>query len=297
MQPDWPEISDLIIDYDPTSLARRPVQRSAVLKRLQELGMTRAYRIVHGIAHARDCLDGEAVDHILLRAHTELQRLSLEFRVGEQLARLLRPLVRLLLEEGLIRVRIVDIGCGQGYGLRWLAAHGRLPAEVELVGCDYNACLIASARRLAEQEGLAARFLTANALRLDQPAHIFISTGVLHHFRGQALDDFLQGQWGARALLHLDVKASWAAYPGAWVFHQARMREALARHDGVLSAVRAHPGDRLLRAARRLHSPLKFSLLDGQPSLLPIFRTLNGLVGLTPSLIANFQSARMSSFA
>ena len=297
MKPDWPEISDLIIDYDAGTLNRRPVQRSAVLRRLQELGMRRAHRIVEGISHTRDVLDSQAVDQILLRAHTELQRLSLEFRVGDQLARLLRPLVRLLLAEGLKRVRVVDIGCGQGYGLRWLAAYGRLPAEVELIGCDYNACLIASARSLAEQEGLDCRFLTANALQLDQPAHVYLSTGVLHHFRGPALDDFLQAQWGARALLHLDVKASWAAYPGAWVFHQARMREALARHDGVLSAVRAHPAAVLLKAARRLHSPLKFSLLDGEPSWLPIFRTLNGLIGLTPSLIAPFRTARMAAFA
>ena len=66
----------------------------------------------------------------------------MEFRVGDQLARLLRPLVRLLLAQGLGRVCVVDVGCGQGNGLRWLAAYGALPAEVELVGCDYNACLI-----------------------------------------------------------------------------------------------------------------------------------------------------------
>lgn len=35
---------------------------------------------------------------------------------------------------------------------------------------------------------------------------------------------------------------------GAWVFHRARMRVALSRHDGNLSARRAHPAAVLLAA-------------------------------------------------
>ena len=64
------------------------------------------------------------------------------------------------------------------------------------------------------------------------------------------------------------------------------MREPLARHDGVLSAVRAHPREVLLQAARDGGGPLQFALFDGKPSLFPILRTLNTLVGVKAELAA-----------
>ena len=41
----------------------------------------------------------------------------------------------------------------------------------------------------------------------------------------------------------------WWSSVGAWVFHRARMREPVSRHDGVLSARRAHSAPTLLDAA------------------------------------------------
>ena len=87
-------------------------------------------------------------------------------------------------------------------------------------------------------------------------------------------------------MLHCDIKASWAAPLGSWIFHQARMRETLARHDGVLSAVRAHPRDVLLTAAKEGGSPLRFAMFDGRPSPMPILRTLQTLVGAREELTA-----------
>ena len=305
MNANWPEISDLIIDYDPTTLQRRPVSKNAVLEHLEHHGMRAAMRFVASLPAAHDVLDDREVDRVLVRAHTELQRLALEFRTGAQIARLLRPLLQLLRDQGESTVRVVDIGCGMGFVVRWLAAYGQLGPELQLLGCDYNGALIHCATELARAERLDCQFRTVNALTLEEPAHVFLSTGVLHHFRNQALDDFIQAQSavGARAMLHVDVKASWAAAPGAWMFHHTRMREPLSRHDGVLSAVRAHPGQRLLQAARRLHSPLKYALLDGKPSPLPIFRTLNVLVGICPSLLAPYRqllgslAGRLGDFA
>lgn len=293
MKPDWPELSDLLLDVDPETLGRRPVSRAAVLAVLDRHGMRQGRRIVDGLPGA-DVLDEAAVDGVLLRSHTELQRLAFEFRNGVRLLQLLEPLLRVLRERVQERpLRVVDIGCGLGFVVRWLAAYGALGDDVELLGCDFNPALIGLAQQLTKEEGLRCEFRLANAFTLERRAHVFLSTGVLHHFRGDDLSRFFgrQAAAGAQAMLHCDIKASWAAPLGAWLFHEARMREPLARHDGVLSAVRAHPGDVLLGAARSGGRPLRYGLYDGAWSPLPVLRTLNTLVGLDPSIEPAFLSA------
>ncbi|MBM4776058.1 MAG: class I SAM-dependent methyltransferase [Archangiaceae bacterium] len=293
MRADWPELSDLLLDVDPETLARRPVKRAAVNAVLEKHGMRVGRRVVDAIPGA-DVLDPDAVDGVLLRSHTELQRLSFEFQNGVRLLQLLRPLLNVLRSSETERpLRIVDIGCGLGFVVRWLAAYGELGDDVELLGCDFNPALIRLAQKLTEEEGLRCQFRVTNAFTLERRAHVFLSTGVLHHFRGDDLGRFFQrqAQAGAKALLHCDIKASWAAPLGSWIFHQARMREPLARHDGVLSAVRAHPAAVMVAAARAHGRPLVYSVFDGAWSPLPILRSLNTLVGLDPSLAEPFVSA------
>ncbi len=291
MRPEWPELSDLLLDTDPNTLARKPVKREAVRAVLRQHGMKTAEKILDGIPGG-DVLDEATVDGILVRSHCELQRLSFEFRNGHRLMQLLGPLLDVLREKlGERPIRIVDIGCGMGFVLRWLAAYGGLGDDVELLGCDFNPTLIGNAEKLAREEGLRCQFRVTNAFTLEQPAHVFLSTGVIHHFRGDALTEFFREQAGvgAQAMLHCDIKASWAAPLGSWIFHQARMREPLARHDGVLSAVRAHPREALLRASQAGGKPLQFALFDGQPSPLPVLRTMNTLVGIRPELADPFR--------
>jgi 2-polyprenyl-3-methyl-5-hydroxy-6-metoxy-1,4-benzoquinol methylase len=292
MRADWPELSDLLLDTAPQTLARKPVSREAVRAVLRKHGMRAAERILDGIPGGA-VLDAAAIDGILVRSHCELQRLSSEFGNGRRLLQLLRPLLEVLRGTSLERpLRIVDIGCGMGFVLRWLAAYGALGDDVELLGCDFNPTLIGHAGRLAREEGLRCHFQVANAFTLERHAHVFLSTGVIHHFRGADLTGFLRSQSdvGASAVLHCDIKASWAAPLGSWLFHQARMREPLARHDGVLSAVRAHPREALQAAARDGGAPLRFALFDGRPSPMPVLRSLNTLVGLRPELAPAFRS-------
>jgi 2-polyprenyl-3-methyl-5-hydroxy-6-metoxy-1,4-benzoquinol methylase len=291
MRPDWPELSDLLLDTDPETLARKPVKREAVRAVLRQHGMKTAEKILDGIPGG-EVLDEATVDGILVRSHCELQRLSFEFRNGDRLMQLLGPLLSVLRERLTERpIRIVDIGCGMGFVLRWLAAYGGLGDDVELLGCDFNPTLIGNAEKLAREEGLRCQFRVTNAFTLERQAHVFLSTGVIHHFRGESLTEFFRSQAGvsAQAMLHCDIKASWAAPLGSWIFHQARMREPLARHDGVLSAVRAHPREALLHSAKAGGSPLRFALFDGKPSPLPILRTMNTLVGIRPELADPFR--------
>lgn len=278
-----PEISDLVVAYDPETLARAPVRRDEVLDRFADLGMRRAQEIVAAWPHAGGLLDDRFVDGVLVRAHLELQRLSEEFQQGARVHRLLVPLLQALRASGVRPpYKVVDVGCGLGYVVRWLAHSGGLGDDVTLWGCDYNATLIERASALATQESLRCSFVVANAFRLGEPATIFMSTGVLHHFRDGDLDRFFAAQAGsgAAAFLHSDTKASWLAPLGSWLFHEARMREPLARHDGILSAVRAHPGARLARSAHDVCDDFWIGVFDGKEELFPVLSVLQTLVGV-----------------
>lgn len=222
--------------------------------------------------------------------------------------RLLAPLCQAAREGGVVgRVRVVDIGCGLGYVPRWLAARGalgegvarrgagpsRAPGDaIELVGCDYNRALIAEAGRLAALESLRCRFEAANAFKLDQPAHIFTSTGVIHHFRGADLGRFFAEQLAERpaGFVHCDIKPSWAAPIGAFIFHHARMREPLAKIDGVLSARRAHTGERLVEAARPHAADYRLYLFDAEHETLPVLKVMQAVIGVREELAAAFEA-------
>ena len=181
-------------------------------------------------------------------------------------------------------LRVVDLGCGTGFVVRWLTAHALLDDDVELIGADLNPTLIEEARRLAAQENLSCQFVAANAFNLSQPATVFLSTGVLHHFRGDELIQLfeLHNQPETCAFLHFDFHQSVLAPFGSWLFHIVRMRQPLARHDGVLSAVRAYTADHLLSAARA-GAPDFISAVYGTSLWgLPIPRAFSSLVGLRP---------------
>ncbi len=296
MRPERVEITDLIIDYDPDTLERRPVRKFAVLAALAERGMgRRAARIVERLPEVDGVLDERHLDALFVRIHAELRRLNEEFRQGERLLSLLGPLLRVSSAK-----RVVDVGCGLGYVVRWLAAHRRaaqdrapIGADVELLGCDYNRALVAEAQRLTALEGLDCAFRVANAFRMREQPAIFTSSGVIHHFRGEALAAMFraQAESGAVGCVHFDIKPSWAAPLGAYVFHEARMREAVSRHDGVLSAVRAHGKETLLQAARTGAPEMVFAMFDGAVGPLPILRVMHAVVGVRPAHAEAFRAA------
>lgn len=226
------------------------MRRDEVIAALRGAGDRRGARIVAALPHHDGVLDASEVERVLVRTHTELQRLNEELRIAEQLAELLGPLLTAVADRG-SRPRVVDVGCGIGYTIRWLASSGLL-GDVDLCGVDFNVALVAEASRLAEAEGLPCQFLLGDAFALPGSATVYISTGVLHHLRGDALAGFFRAQedGGAQAYCHFDIAATRLAPLGAWMFHRARMREPLGRHDGVASARRAYPDQDLMAAAR-----------------------------------------------
>ncbi|MCB9640752.1 MAG: class I SAM-dependent methyltransferase [Myxococcales bacterium] len=282
-----PEISDVIIDYDPSTLERRPVKKTAALAHFPP--KTRAYRIIQGLpTDEADILDPQAISALFINAHNEMQRLWEEFRHGARVASLLVPLVRVLQDRYPSRpIRIVDVGCGLGYVLRWIAAHRALPEDVELLGVDYNATLIQHAQKLAEIEGLSCQFRVANAFHLPESASIYISSGVLHHFRGPALTTFFQQQAACEpfAFAHFDIQRSPLAPLGAGLFHYARMRQPLAQHDGTLSALRAHPTPALFQAFATGAPSYQALHFNPMWPWLPFLRTMHGLLGVREELV------------
>ncbi|MFT3697104.1 MAG: class I SAM-dependent methyltransferase [Kofleriaceae bacterium] len=279
MTNDIPEISDVVVAFDTESLERRDVSCKAALVAAAEMP-GRARRIVEQLATG-EVLDRDTVDGILVRSHLELQRLHEEFRVGEMMRDLLRPMIELVRREVGTPVRIVDIGCGLGFVLRWLAARGGLEG-VELIGVDYNATLVAAAQQLAAEENLPCRFVRGNAFTLEQPAHIFTSTGVLHHFRGGELEAAFAAheRSSALAFIHADIRPSPIAPLGSWIFHQARMREPLAKFDGYWSTVRAHPPATLASAIERGAPSFSLGMLDARPRLLALLRIFQVAIGV-----------------
>ncbi|WP_433917491.1 class I SAM-dependent methyltransferase [Streptomyces canus] len=281
------EISDLITAVDPRTGHRLPVRRAEVIQQLRASGDERAAGIVAGLPADQDgVLDPHAVDRLLISVHTELQRLSEELRIGERLVDVLGPLFAAI--RATARQSgpycLVDVGCGLGYLVRWLAATNALGADVELIGVDLDATLVGEAERLAEAEGLNCRFVHGNAFDLPKAATVYVSTGVLHHFRGPALAKFFHAQATspAQAFCHFDIAATRLAPIGAWIFHRARMRHPLGRHDGVVSARRAHSDETLLRAADV--PGIRPLLYEPRGAVNPFCTTLRPVIGVRPQL-------------
>jgi SAM-dependent methyltransferase len=266
------------------------VGRDHVLSCLRAAGQHSAARIVEGLPAVDGVLVRDACDAALLRAHTELQRLSEEFLQGDRVRLLLEPMIAALRASGVPGpYRVVDVGCGLGFVVRVLAASGGLGKDVELCGCDQNRALVERAALLADEERLNCTFLCANAFRLDAPAHIYLSTGVLHHCRDEALARFFEHQQSAQAFLHYDIQPSPLAPLGAWLFHRSRMREPLSRHDGIASAVRAHTSATLLNAARQFPHLRAATWDDACSFASVILRPMHAVVGMRTGLIAPFQ--------
>ena len=293
MRDDILEISDVIVRFHPKSLKREPVNQAEAISALCGAASPYAHQVVRDIPQSNGVLDNDAVDQLLVEAHSELQRLWEEFFHGPRVALILRHFVNAIRASGISRkLRVVDIGCGPGFILRWLAAHEVLKEELVYVGVDCNSALIRRAQQLARAEQLPVQFILGNAFSLNERADIFISSGVLHHFRGLSLKTFFEAQANCKpfAFAHFDIQKSWVAPLGGLLFHAARMRTPLARYDGWISAMRAHDGRDLVRLAQSESPKLRIGRYNPPLKYLPICRTLTGVLGVRPEFEAHLSS-------
>src|SRR5215813_5700425 len=205
------EITDLLwqIDDDGELL---PVVKAEVVAFLLDRHQRRAARIVSRMPAADGVLDPGYVNALGIRVHCELVRLSEELQFGRRVAARLEELVVPLRAAGRGLIRVVDLGCGIGYVVRWLAATSALGPDVELVGVDLNPTLVAQANKLAALEGLTCHFLRGDAFEpgptVQDPARtVVISSGLMHHISPQDLPGFFaaQARLGVAAFAHWDI--------------------------------------------------------------------------------------------
>jgi len=289
-----PEITDLIIGYDPVTLQRLPVRKKDVTAIFEKFQNRQALRAIDQLPARNGILDGSQIDRLFLKVHWEMQRLAEEFYHGPRVYEVLRALIATLRAGGHSGpLRIVDVGCGIGYTIRWLAACTPLASQrVELTGVDLNGTLIAEANRLASAEQLPCRFVHGDAFSSDHSGQIYLSTGVIHHFRDEALGDFLlrHDRPEAHAFLHFDFQPWFLAPFGSWFFHFLRMRTRVARHDGVLSAARAHSASTLVRAARNAAPNFASGMYGQKIWNTPAPRVFHALVGIRRPLVSALRS-------
>ena len=291
--PSQPEITDLIVRHDARTLERVKVRKQEVLDTFSRFSNRQALRAVEGLPEQGGILDEKEIDRHLLKVHWEMQRLAEEFYHGSRVWELLRMVMASIREAGVREtIRIVDVGCGIGYVIRWLAANIPLrDYDIELVGMDLNSTLVNEANRLAGVEQLPCRFLEGDAFSREYSGQMFISTGVIHHFRGQELGKFLgrHEQPETQAFLHFDFHPWLLAPVGAWFFHYLRMRTAVARHDGVLSAARAHDEQTLTGAARTALPEFVSGIYGAKIWNTPAPRVFHTLIGLRRPLVEEFR--------
>ncbi len=88
------------------------------------------------------------------------------------------PEVVALIESGKITGRALDLGCGTGTNSIYLARHG-----LTVVGVDFSAKAIATARDKTRRAGVAVDFRSADVTRLDfltEPYDLVLDIGCFH---------------------------------------------------------------------------------------------------------------------
>jgi SAM-dependent methyltransferase len=174
-------------------------------------------------------------------------------------------------------LRILDVGCGYGDGLRrielWARRRGIL---VELTGIDLNPDTIAIAAE-ATPAGSAIHWVTANVFdyKSQEQAHLVVSSLFTHHLRDQEVVRFVE--WMER-----NVQIGWfindlsrAAVPChlfRWFARAVRLHP-FVRHDGPVSFQRAfvaHDWRRMCAAAGL--APGKYDVLAYKPARLCVSR-------------------------
>jgi SAM-dependent methyltransferase len=115
-----------------------------------------------------------------------------------------QPAIVKLAEAGRIRGSVLDVGCGTGENVLFLAAQGH-----ESWGLDFVPVAIQRAKAKAAQRGIDAHFLVGNALELDKLGRQFdtvIDCGLFHTFSDEERPVFVEGLTGVLAaggLLHI----------------------------------------------------------------------------------------------
>jgi SAM-dependent methyltransferase len=102
-----------------------------------------------------------------------------------------QPAIVQLSESGQIHGSVLDVGCGTGENVLYLAAQGH-----ESWGIDFVPAVIEQAKAKAAQRGIEGHFLVGNALELSRLGRQFdtvIDCGLFHTFADEDRPVFVEG--------------------------------------------------------------------------------------------------------
>jgi cyclopropane fatty-acyl-phospholipid synthase-like methyltransferase len=167
-----------------------------------------------------------------------------------------QPAVVRLAEAGQIRGSVLDVGCGTGENLLYLAAQGH-----EAWGLDFVPMAIERAKAKATQRGIKARFIVGNALELNRLGRKFdtvIDCGLFHTFSDEERATFITGLadvLAAGGLLHIMCFSDEEpGTEGPRRITQQEIRDSF--HDGwVVKRIEATQFEAVLRPDGPKHSP------------------------------------------
>jgi len=177
-----------------------------------------------------------------------LDGLSTLNRITFAQAPMLRFLDRLVTEQGLTRLSLLDVGAGGGDALRAVAAWGvKRGIAVDLWGLDRSPW----AERYALARGVPARWITADLF--DLPAErrfdVVICGLFAHHLDDATMVRFLRWlpQHATRRWLVLDLHRHWIAWSAVWAGTRLMRMHPMVIHDGPISVNRAFKREELQR--------------------------------------------------
>ena len=142
------------------------------------------------------------------------------------------------------KIRILDVGCGNGSILKEVAAYGRKKGmEMELTGIDANENAIGIARKNCSNfpeirfESLDVFSEEFKTLRVD----IILCTLTLHHFKDAEVVRLLQNfvQIVSLGIVVNDLRRSKLAYRLFQAFSAIFIKKEIARKDGLTSILRS----------------------------------------------------------
>jgi len=152
---------------------------------------------------------------------------------------LLRFLDRLVAEEGLASLSLLDVGAGGGDALRAVSRWGaKRGITLDLWGLDRSAW----AGRHAEARGTPANWITSDLFDLPAERRFDVVTCSLfaHHLPDPILVRFLR--WlpahAARRWLILDLHRHWIPWTAVWAGTRAMRMHPMVIHDGPVSIMR-----------------------------------------------------------
>lgn len=100
-----------------------------------------------------------------------------------------QPAVQRLIDEGAFKGGVLDVGCGTGENSMLLASLG-----LQVLGVDWAATAVESARAKAVERSLEVEFEVANALRLDALGRSFdtiLDSALFHTFSDEARTEYI----------------------------------------------------------------------------------------------------------